>query len=209
MAALAGAAAPFLAALPAPAHAQALTGAARDEALRALSQAVNGLRALQGRFEQTNPDRSVNAGAFWLSRPGKMRFEYDAPSPLLLVSDGTNVAVQDRRLRTTDRYPLRATPLYFLLKAEVDLARDVIVDAIERRGGLLIATVRDRRREADGRLTLAFDEAGRSLREWSVRDRRGQTTRVRLVESRSVGRLDPALFVAPGGGRRYDPSGGR
>jgi outer membrane lipoprotein-sorting protein len=194
---------------PGEARAQALTGTGRASAIAALTQAANSVRGLQGRFVQTNPDRTTSQGAFWLLRPGKVRFEYDAPSPLLLVSDGQNVAVQDRRLRTTDRYPLRATPLYFLLKANVDLERDVIVGQVERRGGLLVASVRDRRREADGELTLAFNEVSKALEEWAIRDRRGQTTRVRLVGAQSAARIDPGLFVAPGGTRRYDPSGGR
>lgn len=195
--------------MPASGQAQALTGAARTTATRQIADAVNAVRGLQGRFIQTNPDRSTSGGAFWLLRPGKVRFEYDAPAPLLLVADGTNVALQDRRLRTTDRYPLRSTPLYWLLKANVDLERDVLVSAVERREGLLLATFRDRRRQTDGELTIAFDEATKSLQEWSVRDRQGRSTRVRLVESRAVTGLNPTLFVAPGGGRRYKPSGGQ
>jgi hypothetical protein len=81
---------------------------------------------------------------------------------------------------------------------------------VARDGQRLVAALRDRRREADGELVLAFNETSRALEEWSVRDRRGQPTRVRLVGAQSVARLDPALFVAPGGGgRRFDPSGGQ
>lgn len=191
---------------PAPAAGE-LSGPARDEAVRALGRAVNAITRLQGRFVQTDPGGRTQTGRFWLHRPGRVRFEYDAPSPLLLVSDGRNVALQDRRLRTTDRYPLRQTPLYFLLKADVDLTRDVVVASVSRNGDVVTARMRDRRREADGELSLRFDLGRGQLEEWSIRDRQGRATRVRLTEARTGGAMDPALFADPGTQRRLNSGG--
>ena len=41
---------------------------------------VNSIRTLQARFVQRNPNGSVVQGTLYISRPGRMRFEYDAPS---------------------------------------------------------------------------------------------------------------------------------
>jgi outer membrane lipoprotein-sorting protein len=193
--------------LPSAGFAQAptLSAADRASAIRTVGQAVNAVTRLQGRFAQTNPNGSNSTGRFWLQRPGKVRFEYDAPSPLVLLSDGTNVALQDTRLKTTDRYPLRQTPLYFLLKANVDLERDVVVSNVVRDQGNILVSMRDRRREADGELTVVFDERTRGLEQWSIRDRQGRNTRVRLIDPVSGGAINPALFTAPGGNRRYKP----
>jgi outer membrane lipoprotein-sorting protein len=191
--------------LPELALAQALPKADQGAVVVAVGRAVNAITRLQGRFIQTNPDGTNVGGRFWLQRPGKVRFEYDAPSPLLLISDGTNVALQDRRLRTTDRYPLRQTPLYFLLKANVDLARDVIVSGVGRRGGNYFLAMRDRRREADGELTVSFDQATNALEEWMIRDRQGRTTRVRLVDAAQGAAINASLFVDPGPNRRFQP----
>jgi outer membrane lipoprotein-sorting protein len=191
--------------LPEIAFAQALPKADQSAIVTAVGRAVNAITRLQGRFTQTNPDGTNVGGRFWLQRPGKVRFEYDAPSPLLLISDGTNVALQDRRLRTTDRYPLRQTPLYFLLKANVDLARDVIVTGVERRGGNYLLAMRDRRREADGELIVSFDQTTNLLEEWTIRDRQGRSTRVRLENAVQGGAINAALFVDPGPNRRFNP----
>jgi outer membrane lipoprotein-sorting protein len=189
--------------LPELVLAQALPKADQGAVTQAVGRAVNTITRLQGRFTQTNPDGSNVGGRFWLQRPGKVRFEYDAPSPLLLVSDGTNVVLQDRRLRTTDRYPLRQTPLYFLLKANVDLARDVIVTGVERRGGNYMLAMRDRRREADGELLVSFDQATNLLEEWTIRDRQGRSTRVRLSDVSQGGAINASLFTDPGPNRRF------
>lgn len=181
--------------LPQVARAQALTGAARDTAIADVTRAVNAVTRLQGRFSQTDPDGTVVTGQFWLQRPGKLRFEYDAPSPLLMVSDGSTVAVQDRRLNSVDRFPLRSTPLWFLLKERVDLATEVSVAEAVRRDGKLYLTMRDRAREAEGQLTVVFGERDRSLEEWTVRDGQNRSTRVRLVTSSVPARIDPRLFI--------------
>lgn len=193
--------------LPELATAQALPKAEQASVITAVGRAVNAITRLQGRFIQTNPDGTNVGGRFWLQRPGKVRFEYDAPSPLLLISDGTNVVLQDRRLRTTDRYPLRQTPLYFLLKSNVDLARDVIVSGVERRGGNLFVGMRDRRREADGELTVSFDRSTNALEEWTIRDRQGRSTRVRLVNAVQGPAIAASLFVDPGPSRRFKQGG--
>lgn len=181
--------------LPQPASAQSLTGAARDAAVADVTRAVNAVTRLQGRFSQTDPDGTVVTGQFWLQRPGRLRFEYDAPSPLLMVSDGSTVAVQDRRLNSVDRFPLRSTPLWFLLKEQVDLAAEVSVAEAVRRDGKLYLTMRDRAREAEGQLTVVFEERDRSLEEWTVRDGQNRSTRVRLVSSSVPARIDPRLFI--------------
>lgn len=188
--------------MPELAFGQALPKTDQGPIVAAVGRAVNAITRLQGRFIQTNPDGTNVGGRFWLQRPGKVRFEYDAPSPLLLISDGTNVILRDTRLRTTDRYPLRQTPLYFLLKANVDLARDVIVSGVERRGGNHLLAMRDRRREADGELTVSFDQATSALEEWTIRDSQGRSTRVRLVNSAQGGTINPNLFVDPSPSRR-------
>jgi outer membrane lipoprotein-sorting protein len=188
-------AAPLALVLPAPALAQSLAGADRAAAITSVNRAVNAVTRLQGRFAQTNPDGSGVTGQFWLSRPGRLRFEYDAPSPLLMVADGSTVAIQDRRLNTVDRFPLRSTPLWFLLKQNLDVATEVNVTGAERRQGRLYLSVRDRRREADGELTVAFGEDDRSLDEWTVRDGQGRVTRVQLTASSVPAQIDPRLFI--------------
>jgi outer membrane lipoprotein-sorting protein len=108
-------------------------------------------------------------------------------------------------LRTTDRYPLRKTPLYFLLKANVSLEKDVLVTGVEKRGGMTIMSVRDKAREADGELTIIYDDTAKQLREWAIADRQGRVTRVRLVEAATGAAINQSLFATPGPTRKYDP----
>lgn len=173
-----------------------LAGADRAAALSRANLALNAMQRVEGRFLQIAPDGKVSQGVFFLSRPGKVRFAYDAPTPLVIVSDGVTVAIEDRSLKSVDRTPLRATPLYFVLKQNIDLEADARVTNVERDGDQLLVTLRDRKGQADGSITLAF--AGTiepELREWRVSDASGQTTLLSLRGVRPSLKLDPRLFV--------------
>lgn len=184
---------------PAPAQAQTgaleLAGAERAQALARANAAMNRLRQVEGRFEQTAPDGAESRGQFYLQKPGRVRFAYAPPNPLTIVSDGATVAVEDRELRSVDRTPLRATPLYFVLQDSVDLERDARVTRMVQDGDQLLVTLRDRKGEAEGALTLVF-AGGRELelRGWRMRDAAGQTTLVSLADLRPSAQLDPRLF---------------
>ena len=185
--------APSLAAAPRTAAATSLSAA--DRAL--VDQATASLQALanaKGRFVQTDPNGATSQGTFYLQRPGKIRFEYDPARPLLVVSDGSNVKVYDRALKTFDQYPLGATPLSLFLAREVRLDRGVVIERVERRPGGFAITARDGRKQAEGRIEMVFGGAPLQLREWTVIDPRGQRTRVRLAGVTQVASLDPKLF---------------
>jgi len=156
----------FLAAGPALAQIEALPRQDRQLADQAAAY-LQTLKLAKGRFTQTSSRGSASAGTLYINRPGKARFEYDPPAEMLVVSDGRNVSIYDRRLKTFDRAPLGATPLGIFLSRRIRLDDDVKVTRLTR--------------TADGfSITLA--------------DARGQT-RVRVTGLAPVDSLDPALFV--------------
>lgn len=195
----------------APARAQAiLTGPERAAAIAKANAALNAMQNVEGRFLQIAPDGAVAQGAFYLSRPGKVRFAYDAPTPLLIVSDGVTVAIQDSNLKSVDRTPLRATPLYFVLKQNINLEADARVSTVARDGEQLLITVKDRKGQADGAITLGFiGNSEPELREWRVSDASGQTTLLSLRAVRPALKLDPRLFVMDNARDRTARTSGR
>src|SRR6267378_647557 len=74
--------------------------------LEKVNNYFNSVTTLVGKFVQVGPDGNKTEGLFYMQKPGKIRFEYDPPSPIELISDGDTVAVRDRKLATQDIYPL-------------------------------------------------------------------------------------------------------
>ena len=120
---------PFAALLGKPGNTTAL-----DDKQRAIIQRVDNylssVRTLEGNFVQVGPDGSRSKGEFYISKPGKVRFEYDPPSPISIVADGQSLVVRDRNLATQDVYPLSQTPLRFLLADHVNLLKDTNLVAV-------------------------------------------------------------------------------
>ena len=94
------------------------------EVVQKVNHYLNQLTALKGTFVQTNADNQRLRGKFYLKRPGLFRFDYGAPSRLVIVSDGKYVAIQDHDLGTDDRWDLEYTAFRMLLRKDVDLLRD-------------------------------------------------------------------------------------
>jgi outer membrane lipoprotein-sorting protein len=178
-----------LAAIASPALAQIEALSTADRKLVEQGAAyLQAMKMVKGRFTQTSSRGASSAGTIYLSRPGKARFEYDAPFALLVVSDGRNVSVYDRRLKTFDRGPLGATPLGIFLARRINLSEDVRVTRVTHTAdGFSVSMV--------GGLALEFSNAPMALTGWTVLDGQGVETKVKLVDLAAVDALDPALFV--------------
>ena len=189
-----------LIALPAVGLAGAAVAAplsAEDKALVAKATAyLQGLASAKGRFIQTDPRGSETVGSFYLQRPGKARFAYDAPASKLLVSDGRFVSEADTRLKTVNRYPLGQTPLALFLAQDVRLDKGVVVTKVSRLNGGFSLTLADGRKQTRGSLTMNFRDGPVSLMGWIISTVQG-STRVQLTSLERVGGLDPKLFVTP------------
>jgi len=177
-----------------PMSAEAATGKADPAILDRVADYLNRITTLDADFTQFAPDGAMTSGKFFLSRPGRLRFDYEPPSKLLIVADGTWIVVNDRGLKTIDRYPIGSTPLDILLEKQVDFSRlDVL--ATEKAGNVLRIQVRDKKEPAKGDLTLVVEDAPLQIRQWVVRDAQGLQTTVTLENLRSNIPLEPRLFV--------------
>jgi len=171
-----------------------LEGVQRTEGLALANRSLNAVQRLQGRFVQTSPGGARASGMFYLQRPGRLRFEYDPPATLLIVADGSVVAMRDTELRTTERTPIRSTPLNLILGESINLERDARVLRVSRAGPWLMITARDRSGQTDGQITLQFQGPNADLRSWDVIDATGARTRITLSDVTQPASFDRSLF---------------
>jgi outer membrane lipoprotein-sorting protein len=174
--------------------AQPVPSAPADPDIARIETYLNGLRSLTARFVQVAPNGSVSEGTAWLERPGRMRFQYDPPSPLLLVAGHGLVVFHDSSINQTSNIPIGQTPLGILLADHVDLSGPVRVLALQRQPGEIDLTVNRAASPGDGNLTLIFQDQPLALRAWIVTDAQRQETRVTLTNVQFGGRFAPGLF---------------
>ena len=152
---------------------------------------------LQAHFRQTAADSSVTTGTATLDRPGRMRFDYDKPSPLLLVANDGRVVFQDRSVDQVTTLPLDRTPLGLLLRPEFKLSGDVTVTGFEHRDGQIRIQLVRTQSAGEGSLTLVFSDSPLALEGWSVVDAQGRTTTIALSDVHLGGDVPQSLFVLP------------
>lgn len=184
--------------LPAAARAAVDTPplSAADQALVGRIDAyLNSQKAITASFLQVAQDGSVRTGKAWMERPGRMRFEYNAPDPQLLVSSGGVLVYHDPALNQTTTIPLSSTPLGILLAQHAALdSPDIEIVSIDRAPGEYDITLVRRGKAALGRLTLVFGADPLELRQWIVTDAQGNETRVSLYDITPSGPLPDSLF---------------
>ena len=193
---LAGGMAAFGAGQPAPPRLVEFTDAQRAD-LDRISVWLNALKTLKGGFVQIDGDGNIAQGTFYLSRPGRMRFEYLPPSPTLVVANDGSVWVKNARLNTVDRYSVSDTPLELLLKDNSDLKRNRAVVGVDDENGAIVLHARSSSNRVQGNITIVFASANLELRQWTVKDNQGGVTTVALQQPRIGGALDEALFAVP------------
>lgn len=165
------------------------------DAVNRLTSYFNSFRSLKGEFTQVSPRGNVSAGVFYLAKPGRLRFEYAPPNPFLVVSDGSWVVIENRKKKTTDQYPLAATPLKLLLSDEVDLLEQAEVMSVETADGLSTITVQDKSKLTPGHIVLVFDNERKQLAQWIIQDGQGKRTTISVANLETEVEADPKLFV--------------
>lgn len=174
---------------------ETMTEATQRTLIERVNTYLSGMQTLVGDFVQVGPDRSRSEGHFYLQKPGRMRFEYNPPSPLELIADGQSVVVRDRKLATQDLYPLSQTPLRFLLAERIDLARDTNLISVGA-DDTFVSVVIEERQTLGGthRLMLMFSAKDFQLKQWTVTDPQGYDTTVALYNIDTTKKPDPSLF---------------
>jgi len=155
---------------------------------------LNRINTMQSRFIQVNPDGSAWQGDLYVNRPGKFRFEYDAPIPHLLIANGIWFYHVDRELKETNVLPLVKTPAQFLVQKTVSFSDGLKVTGFQNEAGLLQISMITRDNPELGEITLTFSDRPLELRKWTIRDAQDNHTQVTLQNTRFGGKLPSKLF---------------
>jgi outer membrane lipoprotein-sorting protein len=166
----------------------------QSAAVKEVADYIQGFRTIQAEFTQVSSKGNVSKGVFVLSKPGKMRFEYAAPNPFIIVSDGTWVTIKNRAKDKAEEYPLSQTPLRLVLDDDIDLMEEANILGVDMKDGLTTITLQDRKKTVPGHLILVYDEGKKELQQWVVVDGQGRRTTVSLENIVAGGKPDPKLF---------------
>lgn len=186
MAAAAGASGPFV----------TTAQAAASQAAQKIANHFSSVDTMAGEFLQLGPNGEQVGGKFFIERPGKLRFNYEDPSPVRVISDGKAVAVGNTKLNTWSLYPLSSTPLKLLLSEQIDLSANM-VRSVKEEPDLTTIVLGDRNVFGDSTISMMFDPKTYDLRQWTIRDAQGKDTSVLIFNVQTGLSFDESVFRIP------------
>lgn len=173
-----------------PATAQTASGGA---AAQRIANHFSSVKTMMGEFVQFGPRGEQTGGKFYIERPGKLRFNYEAPSPMRVIADGRNVVIGNQKLKTWDLYPLSKTPLSLLLSDSIDLSNSK-VRSVREETDLTTIVLGDKSIFGDSTITLMFDPKTFDLRQWTTTDAQNKDTTVMIFNVQSGVNFDKRVF---------------
>lgn len=174
----------------------ALAGPAEDKAdIARAEDYLNTIKTLKARFSQISPAGDEIDGTVFISRPGKMRLDYDPPSPVQVIANGKFLIYFDKQLKQVSYLDLESSIAGVLVRDQVQLdGPDLKLLKISHAPELINITVTHRKDPSQGQITLVFTERPFALRQWKVVDAQNQLTTVSLYEPQQGIPLDAAMF---------------
>ena len=160
-----------------------------------VEQYLNDLTTVAARFMQVAPDGGLTTGSFYLSRPGKMRVEYDPPNKILMVATGRAFFFYDGSVKQTIQLSIDDTPAYFLVEENTVFGENVLVEDIERTDEMINVRLVQAEDPDAGAVELIFTREPFELRRWIIYDPDGQETRVALLDTVFGAELEERLFL--------------
>ncbi len=163
-------------------------------AVRRAVRYLNRISTLKARFIQISSNGAYAEGEVLISRPGKLRFDYDPPHPVLLIANGLTLLFYDRELKQASFLPLWETPLWFLIRQDVTLTENVHVTAVVQEKATIRISLVDEDLPDAGEVTLVFSDRPLVLTKWEILDPQGTTTQVSLVNPQFGVEIDSEAF---------------
>ena len=170
---------------------------AQQNNLARIEKYLDEIESLRAKFVQVSSNGEVSNGVFWLKKPGFFRFQYDPPSQILIIGDGTFLSYIDHEIEEIRHMFLSSTPLGFLANKKVSLKEDMVVSKVENSLATMRYTFRKKSEPRSGAITLVFSDKPLKIRKWVVIDAKGIETVVTFSDLKTGVDIENKKFEIP------------
>jgi len=163
--------------------------------IQRIERYLSDLTTIVSEFTQVAPDGSLTNGKFFLQRPGRMRWQYNPPTPVLMVANGSELVFYDYELEQVSHIPLDGSLISFLAQDKISFGGNVGITQFSNEAAAIRIEVAQKKKPTEGKLMLEFSDKPLQLRSMVVTDATGQITTVALTNARFGEKIEPSLFV--------------
>ena len=163
----------------------------KNKTLNLIKDYLGDIRTLEAKFSQTNHRGDIMTGDLFLKKPGKIRFSYDPPYNLQIVSKQQAVLIFDPKNSGSGPliYPMSSTPLSFLIESDLSSFINENGESFEL-GELLFFKIRN----PQYNLSIEFNKNPVSIAGWEFENQMGEIIRIKLKNIQKNNYLSDEIF---------------
>ena len=157
---------------------------------------LNNIKNLSAKFVQETSDGNIAEGKFFLSRPGKMRIEYETNPKILIAVNGAILSYFDVELDEISRLSTNTTPASFLTRPNISFnAKDVEITNVKKSANQIKVSVMKKNRKEAGEFSLIFATNPLRFSKMEVKNDLEQIISVTLSEIDFLSPIPDKIFV--------------
>ena len=162
-----------------------------NQVLKRIQHYLVNIRTLQADFSQLNDMGDIMTGKLFLKKPGKIRFSYDQPHNLQIVSKQRAILIFDPKGSGSGplTYPLSSTPLSFLIRNEFVALMNEHSESFELDDNIFIKI-----QNPQYRLSIEFKKKPVSLVGWEFENQMGEIVSISLNNIKTNDYMSDEIF---------------
>ena len=166
-----------------------------EKSIKRAQQYFNNLRSIEANFTQTDSSNQTREGKFFLSRPNKLRLDYNTPQKEMIMLSEDMFIHFNEELSEVSYLSAGQFPISFLSRRDLDLKKDAkILNIIQNNSTLSLELELPTKEEYKPRLTLGFDKNPFNLKSIVVQEPDGKTVLLELVSAKYNTDIDNKTF---------------
>ena len=162
-----------------------------NQILTRIQRYLINMSTLQANFSQLNDTGDIMTGNLYLKKPGKIRFSYDHPHNLQIVSKQQAILIFDPKSSGNGplTYPLSSTPLGFLIGNDFESLINENGKSFELDDKMFIEI-----QNPQYRLVIEFKKDPVSLVGWEFKNQMGETISILLKNIKTNDYMSDEIF---------------
>jgi outer membrane lipoprotein-sorting protein len=163
-----------------------------------IESALNAITTMVSSFSQVASNGEASSGTFYLSRPGKLRWEYIEPSPIRIITKGKMLVYYDVELDQVSHVSIDDVLASFLTRETIRFNdEDILVTGFTKDAAEIAVTIVSKEKPEESSLTMAFGSTSYELQRLEVVDATQKRTQI-FFESSVMGvPIDEKFFTLP------------
>jgi outer membrane lipoprotein-sorting protein len=157
---------------------------------------LNNIDSLTADFMQVDASGESSTGILYILRPGKLRWQYNPPVPILIVVNDSLLTYYDFELKQVSNSSAAGNMIGFLARKNISFSKDVKVTDVITNAGTVRLNISQLAKERNEKINLIFNQDPIFIKKIEIIDDAGNFTSISLSNIKYGAKIDPKLFYA-------------